>query len=857
MEHDIIAHFDLFGENFLHNKALPPPPLSACLFLLATIATKKLRPRMLIRRDFHSEQEQPQSLYHLPSFIASSLNNHFTVMSDKFFQMPELAQQLSHYLNNPTLFVCIQVSRAWHTAFISHLWHTINDRREPWVGIIADLDADHPKYSRDVVWFKQAIANNGQHIRHLSVGKSITLEACVEATSCTGITHLTLRLEGNGWTTAYKNSTSDPALKSETSIDIPVPTQQPVFSFKPLTPPTPSSNASGQGSCLRTKFPAAVSSSAFPQSSMLSFGSPSTGAHPTYPSTSTSPANSFTFGVTTGSSQLQLPFTFGLPLAKGGAVPEFSLKTSVKPVKFEDNTWQQFVIDVPSSIFLNYKTAPEKMLKDSRYAWQLILQNKNLQEILNHNGNKLLSIVSKQFLKSTLRGLTQIRALHYLFTEFDVLEELPDIAPRLETFKLGTEFESIERLTRSHKSLKCLSFFQPMNPKQVAVLFERYPHVEKVRFHLISTTNDNPVQVNSQHLKIWSSSNPAILLAKHVTIESRNLTQLRFTDVLGLSQLLQILIKFPNLETFKTTNLIRNEKISADTVLETEELIASFQNLGIGKPTTQAARRFHLKNLTIWHVTGPVDVLHDPLAMLWPSLPYLERLSLQPFPKGTFSNIVTHCPKLQHLDASLQHRCSKEIAKLLTTCSELVSFTGDRHTVNAYDIIDEEPWVCRKMEKLDLEIIGVRREVEDGLTGCIDYHFRMHYSELPERERISQLEPRKKEQVDAVYKQLSLLTQLKHLKLGAATNPYATPEYQATYQEKRTIKATNVYLPDSLELTLNYGLELLGPLKRLKSLDVKGMNHRMTEKDLDWLLQNCPCLKTIRGLKGWVRQPKC
>ncbi|KAF9322545.1 hypothetical protein BG006_002307 [Podila minutissima] len=165
------------------------------------------------------------------------------------------------------------------------------------------------------------------------------------------------------------------------------------------------------------------------------------------------------------------------------------------------------------------------------------------------------------------------------------------------------------------------------------------------------------------------------------------------------------------------------------------------------------------------------------------------------------------------------------------------------------------------MEKLDLEIIGVRREIEDELTGCIMYHNRLHYRHLSRKDQPpqgkDQLSQWKKELVDGVYKQLGLLTQLKELKLGASTIPYGAPEYGATIEEKKKIARWDVGLLDSLELTLDTGLQLLSQLKRLEYLDVKGMNHRMTEHDMDWLLKTCLRLLRIRGLKGGFASKTC
>ncbi|KAG0031888.1 hypothetical protein BGZ82_006750 [Podila clonocystis] len=543
-------------------------------------------------------------------------------------------------------------------------------------------------------------------------------------------------------------------------------------------------------------------------------------------------------------------------------VPTFSFDAPSKPAPQADNTWQRYVVEVPSSVFYDYKTAPKWRLKCARYFWQLVLRNKNLQEIRSYIVSKPLLLTSKPFLRSTLQSLTQLKRLYFLCADFDYLDDLVDIAPGLEKYEGVFGKEAFQCLTRPHFNLKSLILVTCINLKQLAVVFEQYPRLEEIRLHMISITNENPVHINMQHLKIWQSWNPKVLLVKHITFDTRHLTELSFTDVLSVSQLFQILIKFPYLETFKTTNIFLNEKLAADTVQETEELVATVRNHGSGKPYAQAARprSFSLKNLIIGHVAGRVDKDKDPLQPLWQCVPLLESLALEPFSRRTFPNLVANCPRIRNLKANLQHPCSKEIAKLLSTCSELVSFTGNRHTVNAYDIISE-PWVCSKMNRLDLEIIGVRREFEDELSGCIEYHNRLHYRQLPEKEQLPQgkheLWQWKKEQVNGVYEQLGLLTQLTELRLGTSTLPYGVIEYGATMEEKKMITKLYVDLPDSLELTLDCGLHLLAPLKRLEYLDVNGVYHRMTEQDLDWLLHNCPRLLRIRGLKGGFASKTC
>ncbi|KAF9387197.1 hypothetical protein CPC16_007172, partial [Podila verticillata] len=152
-------------------------------------------------------------------------------MSDRFIQLPELVEQLTQYLNHPALFKCAHVSKAWHAAFIPHLWHTIHDRSEPWIRIITDLKAERPKYNRDVAWYKQAIANND--------GMDSELER--------NLYNMANAEQKDKWTVMTNeekeavvacNQPAKPEDQAnsniETSTDSPSPTLPPVLSFNPL-----------------------------------------------------------------------------------------------------------------------------------------------------------------------------------------------------------------------------------------------------------------------------------------------------------------------------------------------------------------------------------------------------------------------------------------------------------------------------------------------------------------------------------------------------------------------------------------------------------------------------------------------
>ncbi|KAG0033202.1 hypothetical protein BGZ82_006203 [Podila clonocystis] len=98
-----------------------------------------------------------------------------------------------------------------------------------------------------------------------------------------------------------------------------------------------------------------------------------------------------------------------------------------------------------------------------------------------------------------------------------------------------------------------------------------------------------------------------------------------------------------------------------------------------------------------------------------------------------------------------------------------------------------------------------------------------------------------------VYEKLALQTHLKELSLGC--NVVSRQDFQW----------------HCLEMTLDSGLGALATLKELRVLSVLGMNHRISDKDLEWMDTYWPRLECVEGLcdkngkaepevKAWIRK---
>ncbi|KAF9093347.1 hypothetical protein BGX23_003419 [Mortierella sp. AD031] len=161
---------------------------------------------------------------------------------------------------------------------------------------------------------------------------------------------------------------------------------------------------------------------------------------------------------------------------------------------------------------------------------------------------------------------------------------------------------------------------------------------------------------------------------------------------------------------------------------------------------------------------------------------------------------------------------------LLKHCPTLKKFDGIRHALSGQ--IWEEPWACQGLRYLRCRILGVQRlscrdqQRYDAMV-CAESGIQ---SEDEDDSRVAGLHRDSVEQQKIIYGRLATLTKLCVLDLGA--DPAS----------------------DTLELTLESGLGLLGALKELKVFGFEGVDHRIEERELRWMASSWPRLKVMRGL---------
>lgn len=94
------------------------------------------------------------------------------------------------------------------------------------------------------------------------------------------------------------------------------------------------------------------------------------------------------------------------------------------------------------------------------------------------------------------------------------------------------------------------------------------------------------------------------------------------------------------------------------------------------------------------------------------------------------------------------------------------------------------------------------------------------------------------------YDRLAGLKQLKSLQLGPRP-----PRGMGYYPD-------DLRREDSLELTLESGMDRLSELKRLEVFAFEGTSHGVGKAELEWMAENWPRLRGLRGLNGWSRESK-
>ncbi|KAF9361041.1 hypothetical protein BGX26_006363 [Mortierella sp. AD094] len=379
------------------------------------------------------------------------------------------------------------------------------------------------------------------------------------------------------------------------------------------------------------------------------------------------------------------------------------------------------------------------------------------------------------------------------------------------------------------KELKELDAVKFLDPTCFWNLYKLAPTVEKVT---VSNFFENEEEGN----KVLS--NPGI--------KSLNIPDIKATT------LFKILPALSNLEELTTTAITDSDSIN-------DEQISS----------TIPPSGFKLKSLYL----SRLDDHSDELSSIVRFLPNLKNLQTGFMDEKITEALVAHCKSFEsvisgqdpwYIDEKFEDRKEFDpINHLFVSCPSLKAFDGITRFINADDLI-RQPWACRGLEKFRCRIVGVKRLDNDEQTiydkmmvklgatslqpGCSDDG----EANLSEEERVVMQKMRQsREQQQKVYDHFASLKNLKYLDMGFENRypwTYTEGEYYVSEHDGQEYLRYGGPIHDTLELSLESGLDRLAELKDLEVFGFDGVNHSITKKELDWMAKSWPKLKLIYGL---------
>ncbi|KAG0380969.1 hypothetical protein BGX24_002189 [Mortierella sp. AD032] len=187
----------------------------------------------------------------------------------------------------------------------------------------------------------------------------------------------------------------------------------------------------------------------------------------------------------------------------------------------------------------------------------------------------------------------------------------------------------------------------------------------------------------------------------------------------------------------------------------------------------------------------------------------------------------------------------------LRTVQTMKSNFGERPSVEGeLDIVEaiEVPWACTLMENFECRITNVPRpDIIDTLIEDTDNWIPDPATQDPPQPAALQ-ESHTLQRM--MLRQLGRLTHLRKLCLGAIGRDWDNPEYyQLQIQGIRTMVVDEFIQRSCLELSLESGVDELAGLKQLEELEVHQMAHRIGLREVQWMVEQWPKLRAIRGLR--------
>lgn len=267
-----------------------------------------------------------------------------------------------------------------------------------------------------------------------------------------------------------------------------------------------------------------------------------------------------------------------------------------------------------------------------------------------------------------------------------------------------------------------------------------------------------------------------------------------------------------------------------------------------------------------------------------PWLPNLIEYSAARLTTTAATALARFCPQLEVFEQGFNGYTTHSEARMVTddntiglllgTCPNLTKINAPHHRIDAA-YMNRCKWICQGLESLRCQLIGFSR-----LDSAEEKLYQRIFGSDPDLIDTAEIHEEHQGLLDKallcklqhtqVYKQLALMTRLQVLDLGYEfRNVYLGTRTNFRNQNALTNAATNflrVHLPPeqtdgddyidyggphlgTMRLTLNSGLARLGTLVNLEVFGFDGVDHRISEAELEWMAGAWPKLKVMRGLQ--------
>jgi hypothetical protein len=281
-----------------------------------------------------------------------------------------------------------------------------------------------------------------------------------------------------------------------------------------------------------------------------------------------------------------------------------------------------------------------------------------------------------------------------------------------------------------------------------------------------------------------------------------------------------------------------------DQLVETPRTTTTLPIQQPGVATSQDNNIFYqLLELCFTNPQGRLAMESAKTVIVW--FPYLRHITLQALFLETAEHLAKHCKQLESFRQvndwnGYNGSCLvNTVIKLLVACPKLKVLDAIQHQITAHALLTNPPWICHGLEVFRCRIVGIPRLTEAdcqtlrilasskqtpnvSLTPQVRHALRMNQGTLEIQQRI--------------LGRLASLTHLKILELSLKAHDYAM--YNGYFN----------FNVDTLALTLDSGLDQLAALKDLEMFGFEGCNHAIDLPEIQWMIQNWPRLKAMRGL---------